>query len=755
MKRTLLALLMALLCLCALSALAETRVDALLPTSHGNAVLHATPNSALDKPMEEDGLWLFLPAFADRQQITLLVDGQKTPVDWAGAQTVADGVEKLSIAGGTLFLMQSQNLRALFLESDDPVHQGREWLENCDRHQNTTSAAMALVDTDGTVDYAGSIKKLRGRGNSTWSVANKKPYQLKLEDKADLLKTGDPAECNRTWVLLADAMDVTLLHNRIALDLGLELGLGETSHSEHIDLYYDGEYRGAYLLCEKVELGEGRIEEMDSDKLLEPLQKNQSPDDLPVATAQNAYGLEYHYIQGAAGPEDPSSVAYLVEMESVANTLSERAWFTLGDGSVLGIKNPENPNQEMVQYISEKLESARRTLLGGGVNPDNGHTIQQDFDVDAFARLALLCEWAYNVDAFAYSSTWFVLPAGGEQFRPGPPWDFDLSMAEGESFGNRNGQGLKDIAGWLPALYRCDAFQSALCQIWRQEMYPLMENVFWGEEQGRYLLSLAEYNRQLGASRSMNDRLHPLSYDDRFSIPDQLQDTLDQLKLFLAQRTQWLNRQMELAAEKQVGYVGLDAWAIWLNPEETTFLRLKHLGQVELLDQQVELAQDTTEDAGPVYAVTIQLAGQKGWSMAEKVDVPPYMHGQVEDGVLTLTFYVQDAAYQPLWYEDTDYGMVFDWQFYAYAHPEIAELCGNDPIAMLERFLEVDIYKGRMGNDHFSPILTAQALPDVAEELGESWELYYTDFMDYGWEDWPVRLGIQVPLTIVPPPEED
>lgn len=100
MKRTLFALLMALLCLGTLSALAETRVDALLPTSHGDAVLHATQNSALDKPMEEDGLWLFLPAFANRQQITLLVDGQETPVDWAGAETVEDGVETISIAGG-------------------------------------------------------------------------------------------------------------------------------------------------------------------------------------------------------------------------------------------------------------------------------------------------------------------------------------------------------------------------------------------------------------------------------------------------------------------------------------------------------------------------------------------------------------------------------------------------------------------------------------------------------------------------------
>ena len=752
MKRALFCLLMAVLCMAVAPALADAQVDAMVPAASGYALIHATPNSALADPAQQDGVWLFLPAFADRQQITLLVDGQETPVDWASAQPLEDEVEMISIAGGTLYLMQSQNLRALFLESDDPVNQGRVYIENCDRHQNSTTASMALVDADGTVDFSGHIKKLRGRGNGSWYL-EKKPYQIKLDDKVDLLKTGDRSERNRTWVLLTDGSDRTMLHNRIVLNLGLEMGLSETSHSEPVDLYYDGEYRGLYLLCEKVQLGEGRIEEMDSDKVMEEYQQNQNPDELPDGTAQNAYGLTYHFVDGASGPEDPSAVAYMTEVESEL-TLSDRAYFTLGDGTLMSVKNPENANQEMVRYISEKLESARLTLINGGVNPDNGHTLQQDFDVDAFARLALINEWAFNLDGFSYSSTWFVLPAGADQFRPGPPWDSDLSMQVCSNGLNTNGIGLKDTRGWLAAFYRCGDFVQRMQQIYQQEMYPLLKQVFFGEEKGAYLRSLNDLNQQIAPSRQMTWKLFTAYHNERFVKPDGLQDALDRLKTFLSQRTEWLNRQMEHVARKQINYVCLSPAAIYLNIEDTFTLNTSCLTPVHMEELEVEMVQEATEEDYAIYHATVRLALGEGWTFAPDVTLPEGMEGEVADGVLTVSLYVQDPSYRPFWYDDTDYGMVFDWEYYAVSHPSVAEECGDDPEAMLEYFLEEEIYRGRMGTLFFSPILTAEALPDVANDLGDCWELYYDDFMYYGWQDWPIRMNTNVTLLVSPQEEE-
>ena len=216
--------------------------------------------------------WLFLPAFADMQGL------------YPGAyETDEEGVWYDDASG--MYLMQSENLRTLFLFSDDPVNQGRAYIEGSLRHETYTTAAMALVDTDGYVSHAGDIRKLRGRGNGTWKDSRpRRPYQFKLEERADLLDIGQSA---RTWVLLADITDGTFLHNRIALDLALELGMEETSHSEHVDLYYDGEYRGLYLLAEKVEIGASRVDERDYDELLETWNDKVGQRDLNILAQKN------------------------------------------------------------------------------------------------------------------------------------------------------------------------------------------------------------------------------------------------------------------------------------------------------------------------------------------------------------------------------------------------------------------------------------------------------------------------------------
>ncbi len=60
-------------------------------------------------------------------------------------------------------------------------------------------------------DLSETGMQIRGRGNSTWLHAAKKPFKIKLESKADIFGLG----ANKHWVLLANAMDPTLIHNRV------------------------------------------------------------------------------------------------------------------------------------------------------------------------------------------------------------------------------------------------------------------------------------------------------------------------------------------------------------------------------------------------------------------------------------------------------------------------------------------------------------------------------------------------------------
>ena len=201
-----------------------------LPVTYGSVNIHST--------VLNDEQWLFLPAFAN---------SEKLPLEWLPSE--AENVRLAETAEGEkLYVMQSENLRTVFLFSDDPISHGREYIENCSNHQNRTTGRMAIVDPSGRVNYTDRLRQLRGRGNGTWLMA-KKAYQFKLENRFDLLQTSKASEAARTWVLLAESSSMNFLHNKLAYDMGLELGLENAPHSEYVDLYYDGEYRGTYLLA--------------------------------------------------------------------------------------------------------------------------------------------------------------------------------------------------------------------------------------------------------------------------------------------------------------------------------------------------------------------------------------------------------------------------------------------------------------------------------------------------------------------------
>ncbi len=75
----------------------------------------------------------------------------------------------------------------------------------------------------------------------------KRPYQIKLDKKTDLLQTGDSADKAKTWVLLANFYDPSAVRNMLALDLGRALQMECNMGYRPVCLFYDGEFRGLYL----------------------------------------------------------------------------------------------------------------------------------------------------------------------------------------------------------------------------------------------------------------------------------------------------------------------------------------------------------------------------------------------------------------------------------------------------------------------------------------------------------------------------
>ena len=104
--------------------------------------------------------------------------------------------------------------------------------------------------------YNGRLE-IHVRGNTT-ADSEKKPYKVKLDSKANLLKMGK----NKHWVLLSNPYDFSLLRNKIAFDISAQTGLA-TMESEWVDLIVNGEYVGNYQLCEHIRVDEKRVDIFD------------------------------------------------------------------------------------------------------------------------------------------------------------------------------------------------------------------------------------------------------------------------------------------------------------------------------------------------------------------------------------------------------------------------------------------------------------------------------------------------------------
>lgn len=121
--------------------------------------------------------------------------------------------------------------------------------------EEDTKVGMRLESADYNIDelYRGDAR-IHLRGNSTAEL-DKHPFKLQLEEKAGLLGMGK----SRHWVLLANAIDATLLRNQLAYELSADLGTECYMSSRQVTLIYNGEYCGVYQLCEQIRISGTRI----------------------------------------------------------------------------------------------------------------------------------------------------------------------------------------------------------------------------------------------------------------------------------------------------------------------------------------------------------------------------------------------------------------------------------------------------------------------------------------------------------------
>lgn len=517
--------------------------------------------------------YLLLPSSADLKNLVLYFDGDSITVtadngtatvesgkafDLTAICSNTNGEYKLTVSDKQLTIMKSENVRALFYVSDDPENYGRAWVDAV--KGNEAEGSMSFVGTDGEIDYTDKITEIKARGNSTFTRSEKKAYQFKLKNKTDLINNNNSEACKK-WVLLANMFDATLIHNSITFRLAADLNMPYISNFEHIDLYYDGEYRGSYLLCEKVEVDESKIDIDDTDKAVENANEGTDAYENPVAITkttnskgetsarENSNG-SYKYVDGLIEPELPEGAshhAYLLELEFYYRYPDEQSGFVTNKGQCIVTKNPEYLTKDTGAYISAFWQEFEDAVYSeNGYNKTTGKYYYEYCDLDSLVKVYLINELSKNVDGFL-SSSFFYMPANEDILYAGPIWDYDPCYGPGGFHDNiqiatANPENFYIVQNYLiNGLMNHESFRNAVKEQLDKEngeFYLAVQNMI-GEN--GYVNELYELNI---ASQQMNSKIWNVMDPNFVVVHSGAEVTFENAKIFLDdfinERINWL-----------------------------------------------------------------------------------------------------------------------------------------------------------------------------------------------------------------------
>ncbi|MFL2586932.1 MAG: CotH kinase family protein [Flavobacteriaceae bacterium] len=387
------------------------------------------------------------------------------------------------------------------------------------------------------LDFDGPIQ-IEVRGSSS-QLFSKKQYSLTTYDstgeKDNVKLLGLPKE--NDWILNALAYDTTFVRDYVSYKLSNSLNQ-YASRAEYCELILNGEYRGIYMLLEKLKADDNRIN----------IKKIKDDDnELPDLTG-----------------------GYIVKADKIEGT-EELGWSmpSYGWGNVnfaYEVPKPEDKTSQQDDYIQNVFNQLAETSNNPSNNSSNTSLFDgypSIIDIPSFIDFMLLNELASNVDAYQFS-TFFHKDRGGK-LRAGPVWDFNLT------FGN-------DLFEW--------GFDRSKYNIWQfldgNRGARFWTDLFYDPDFSCYLtkrwLELTATDQVLNENK-INDLIDETvvnifdavnRQEQVWNIDIDFDGRIANLKTFISQRIQWITDQLNpnISACENVAIPNLVISKIHYNPQD-------------------------------------------------------------------------------------------------------------------------------------------------------------------------------------------
>lgn len=172
------------------------------------------------------------------------------------------------------------NVPLLIITTDTPMQE----IQSKESYVDMTIELKGYGVYDDMAPTQGTIK---GRGNSTWAQFPKKAYRLKFPKKIELCGLTKA----KSYALLANYIDPTLMRNAIAFKIGEMIEIPYTNHSIPINILFNGINKGAYQLTEKIGFNNASLPIEDEEGILFCLDQD-NIDEIYNGTT-SVYGVNY------------------------------------------------------------------------------------------------------------------------------------------------------------------------------------------------------------------------------------------------------------------------------------------------------------------------------------------------------------------------------------------------------------------------------------------------------------------------------
>lgn len=341
--------------------------------------------------------------------------------------------------------VESSDIPVLFISTDSEGISGR--------------GTVDVFETDGTISYSGGLS-LRGRGNSTYVLFEKKPYNIKLDHAAGILGM----ELDKDWCLLANSWDYSYMNNKLAFDMSAGAGFRYVPEAEYADVYFNGNYWGLYLITEKVEVDKDRIDITD----LKEANKRANPN----SNIYTAKTFDYGNKRGVLLDNIPDDITggYLLERDyrlgpDYPARAMTKSYFETEFGIPVNIKFPEYASEEEVDYISTLTNEMEQAIRSPDGYSETGRYYLDYIDLSSWVKWYMVAEIAYDLDkdgtnTYFYKDTDEIDP----KFYMGPVWDYDCRFGGTQKY--YSAEILTKLNVWIPCLYEKSEFFDEICRVW-------------------------------------------------------------------------------------------------------------------------------------------------------------------------------------------------------------------------------------------------------------------------------------------------